>query len=348
MIAELELTNFKAFGNTQRVPLRPITLIFGANSSGKSSLLHALLLAHHGVLTGEFNVNSPLLAGDTVDLGGIRQFTFMRNLDLACQVGLSFTTSSFGRKLQHIFSDEEPEPVSIKVAFEIDSNIQGLGKYQFWLDNRPLLTLGRYFRGDYNVEYINTDHPFFEDRLARVQKKLFDGGIPLWRLKEALNELKKVYKFENRAIADKFDPDFSWISDEGGRDENDVKYTSLLTAASFEDPDVKELFEKLGDEFRKGPHDFIWYRGNHKNFPEGIRNAKRLEAVFALATELENSIIREVRLNDTLRSLHRAVVDKLDVIDYLGPLRALPKRIPTTASKDASWRSGRSGSDRVN
>src|SRR5262245_17773423 len=32
---------FKAFNETQSVPLRPLTLVFGPNSSGKSSVIHA-------------------------------------------------------------------------------------------------------------------------------------------------------------------------------------------------------------------------------------------------------------------------------------------------------------------
>lgn len=44
MLRELQLANFKAFGEKVRIPIRPLTLIFGANSSGKSSIFQALLL----------------------------------------------------------------------------------------------------------------------------------------------------------------------------------------------------------------------------------------------------------------------------------------------------------------
>ena len=44
MLTALRLGNFKAFAATQRIAIQPLTLIFGANSSGKSSLLHGLLL----------------------------------------------------------------------------------------------------------------------------------------------------------------------------------------------------------------------------------------------------------------------------------------------------------------
>jgi predicted ATPase len=36
MVTGLRLGNFKPFAVTQRLPIRPLTLIFGPNSSGKS------------------------------------------------------------------------------------------------------------------------------------------------------------------------------------------------------------------------------------------------------------------------------------------------------------------------
>ena len=68
------LANFKAFAAEQRIPLRPITLIYGANSAGKSSVLHALALAHHAIETGDLDVQRTKIGGESIDLGGFRQF----------------------------------------------------------------------------------------------------------------------------------------------------------------------------------------------------------------------------------------------------------------------------------
>ena len=43
----IHIQNFKAIGKAQRVPIRPITLLFGQNSAGKSSVLHAIALIAH-------------------------------------------------------------------------------------------------------------------------------------------------------------------------------------------------------------------------------------------------------------------------------------------------------------
>lgn len=74
MISSFEIANFKAFGEEpQTIPLKPLTIIFGPNSSGKSSILHSLLFAHHAVTEGELDVISPSLGGSGVDLGGFLQ-----------------------------------------------------------------------------------------------------------------------------------------------------------------------------------------------------------------------------------------------------------------------------------
>ncbi|MCX6867696.1 MAG: AAA family ATPase [Verrucomicrobia bacterium] len=65
------ISNFKAFGKEfQTIPIKPITLVFGPNSAGKSSLLHSLLWLNHAESCGETDVFNPSLAGKSVNLGG--------------------------------------------------------------------------------------------------------------------------------------------------------------------------------------------------------------------------------------------------------------------------------------
>jgi AAA15 family ATPase/GTPase len=37
MLTALRIGNFKAFAEAQRIPVRPLTLIYGENSSGKTN-----------------------------------------------------------------------------------------------------------------------------------------------------------------------------------------------------------------------------------------------------------------------------------------------------------------------
>jgi AAA15 family ATPase/GTPase len=59
-----QIANFKAFSDLQTIPLKPITIIFGPNSSGKSSVIHSLLLARHGVDTQSLDATYPSIAGE--------------------------------------------------------------------------------------------------------------------------------------------------------------------------------------------------------------------------------------------------------------------------------------------
>ena len=44
MLKSLHIENFKAFSDSAQIDLAPITLIFGQNSAGKSSILQSLNL----------------------------------------------------------------------------------------------------------------------------------------------------------------------------------------------------------------------------------------------------------------------------------------------------------------
>ncbi len=100
MITGLRLGNFKAFAETQDIPIRPLTLIFGPNSSGKSSIIHGLILAskivfwkpaegviHQGITHGPIPILGNLANKEDyhevvrgVDLGGYKQFVHARDI----------------------------------------------------------------------------------------------------------------------------------------------------------------------------------------------------------------------------------------------------------------------------
>jgi len=74
------LARFKAFAEAQNIPIKPLTLIFGANSSGKSSVIHGMLLAGESIETGKVDIFKTKLGGDSVDLGGFRQYVHRRRV----------------------------------------------------------------------------------------------------------------------------------------------------------------------------------------------------------------------------------------------------------------------------
>lgn len=86
-VSAFRVANFKAFAAGQRVPLRPITLVYGANSAGKSSVLHALALSHHAIETGDLDTQRTQIGGESIDLGGFRQYVHRHRREQQVQIG---------------------------------------------------------------------------------------------------------------------------------------------------------------------------------------------------------------------------------------------------------------------
>jgi len=85
--------NFKAIGPAQTLELRPITLIFGKNSAGKSSIIQSLLLCRHALEKGNFDFTSTKRWGQTIDLGGFRHYVHRHEADRDVEIGFTFTRS---------------------------------------------------------------------------------------------------------------------------------------------------------------------------------------------------------------------------------------------------------------
>ena len=68
MFSRLKLTNFKAWKDTGDVALRPVTMLLGTNSSGKSSLIQSLLLLKQTVQSPDRSIHLNLGGDETDDL----------------------------------------------------------------------------------------------------------------------------------------------------------------------------------------------------------------------------------------------------------------------------------------
>ena len=92
MLHALELENFKAFGKRARIPFAPITLIFGENSAGKSTILQALYLLKQTLENR--NTGAPLLPhtyNEIVDLGSFQEMIFDHGLERTLSICIETT-----------------------------------------------------------------------------------------------------------------------------------------------------------------------------------------------------------------------------------------------------------------
>lgn len=84
MIHAIELENFKGIGSHQRVEFAPLTLLFGANSAGKSTILQALLYLHEVLERGSADVDRTELGGDVLELGGFSRLVHTKPTEPSC------------------------------------------------------------------------------------------------------------------------------------------------------------------------------------------------------------------------------------------------------------------------
>ncbi len=83
-VTSIKLKNFKSIGkDAQGIDLAPITLLFGPNSAGKSTLLQSLIYLREIICKGNLNPDQTELGGDWLDLGGFENLIHGHDLDEA-------------------------------------------------------------------------------------------------------------------------------------------------------------------------------------------------------------------------------------------------------------------------
>lgn len=139
----LGLGNFKAFAETQNIPIRPITLIFGANSSGKSSVLHGLLLARHALDTGELDATRTEIGGDSVDLGGFRQYLHRRDMSRRVEWTAELNVAALRGQARRLLDKEKAVKVTVSFGVPLDDKGQPLPNERPWLISYEVESGGR-------------------------------------------------------------------------------------------------------------------------------------------------------------------------------------------------------------
>lgn len=81
-ITAITIENFKSIREPARVELKPLTLLFGPNSAGKSTIVQALHYAREIFERQNLNPDKTVLGGDYIDLGGFENLVHGHDLTL--------------------------------------------------------------------------------------------------------------------------------------------------------------------------------------------------------------------------------------------------------------------------
>ena len=174
-LTAFSIANFKAFAATQRVPLKPITLIYGANSAGKSSVIHALALAHHAIETGNLDAQRPQIGGKSIDLGGFHQYVHRRARDVherekgrQVELGFELDPNRLSGRVAKPLRLAREMVVELAIGEGRASNREGgirVERFEMKVDGEPLLSMIERAGGLLILSQLHHSHPVFRELL---------------------------------------------------------------------------------------------------------------------------------------------------------------------------------------
>lgn len=189
----LRVGNFKAFADTQRIPLKPITLIFGPNSAGKSSFIHSLALAHEAQFgrdkrgLARLDVHHTEIGGNSIDLGGFRQYVHRGQASKRVEWGAELRVSALHRTeqrhLAELLAPVATVALNITLGIELDDQerprpgaeprvdaveISGDGVELLRMSRRPTSKPDDTARDTLRLDRLTSDHAVFRQVLETI------------------------------------------------------------------------------------------------------------------------------------------------------------------------------------
>ena len=198
MLSALELENFKGIADRQRIDFAPLTLLFGANSAGKSTILQALLYLHEVVERGDADVDRTELSGAVLELGGFKRLVHRHETNRTIVVRAEFATPGgldcLGRELPDFpfpDLDDDIEAAWLEIVIQYRQDLRPPRPVVESLrigvpgHDAPLAALdlvGAMRTGDPLYARVNLRHPVLRGRGDEVYHAWRDISVPepLW------------------------------------------------------------------------------------------------------------------------------------------------------------------------
>lgn len=320
MLTAIRIGNFKAFAESQKIPIRPLTLIYGANSSGKSSILHSMVLARHALETGELDVHRTALSGESVDLGGFRQYVHRRDINKRMEFSAEVNTASFSGRLAELLAAVKSITVTVGIGLP---QIEEMAERES-IDPRTGKTiLIKVPTGNMVVAGAPeiTSYTIHGDGAQLIQmSKRRDGKLHLDRLDHEHPVFREVVKAMVMLST----------TTETIRPED---FEGLDEAIAELVPEVTAICSGL---FPEGLAESNVFTPGEKSQFFPISKARRKEDLVAA---VRSFLPRKI--DDLLKGISQSVDDELYRLKYLGPLRSYPPRHLTfTQHHDPNWYAG--------
>ena len=342
MLHALELENFKAFGERAHIPFAPITLIFGENSAGKSSILQALNLLKQ---TRESRETAALLLRQTekgiVDLGSFQEMIF--DHDLKRSLSIFVETTMDRRDMVRLPYDENK--VAIEFNFErlsLEEEIR-LDRIEIYY-GKSSQCIAKFQRLDHTeiprelrmrIALSRDLREFSFSKLATVKCVELTDDPEYWKpeFEWCMRDREKILNLLQERLND-----LKHSSEEYQEDNNhlDEEFNSLNDSIEF----LSKGFDLTTYTSRRRKEEIDTVLGVHGFFPIGNMSGKRSSWV----TALRPSVLRRSKIfniGQLAMAASRALGRTLDALFPMGPFRRPPERwyiFSGTSPQDVGYR----------
>jgi AAA domain, putative AbiEii toxin, Type IV TA system/AAA ATPase domain len=364
-LSRVEIENFKGIGATQVIDLKPITLLFGPNSAGKSTILQSLRYLRE-ILERRNADPDQTIAGGLIDLGGFATLVHGHDLNHAIRLkvcidlqddqgserlplnsGGSLGASDFSNLGIRYLVGENTELKEYAVVQDV-----ALGLEVRWSDLLQAPYVAKALV-EINGEAVAELHSPAQQ--GRAHLTAFNFAHPL--LQAATDPDDLLDPADEPLVSDQPDDQVGFVSDPFSKPlGSEIWELSRETSADATENEkvefriaVESVLGALPDLDRSLSLDLVEIDGNviRQRYARGA-NIVRLnkEGERAVADEYEVERRRRAGLTSLLDELvlgpMRIVRDYLGAMTYVGPLREIPTRKyrPRLSPDESRWAQG--------
>lgn len=349
-LSHIEIKNFKGISTKQSIDLAPITLLFGPNSAGKSTILQALQYVRE-ILERKNLDPDQTIAGGLTDLGGFT--ALVHDHDLTRPICIKIRIDMKG--------DQGNERLPLNSGESLtDPNFQNLGIRYLVGENTELkvdaivqeigLSLEVRWSDLINAPYVaKVAVEMDRERIAEIHSPSQEGRAQLTSFNFAHPCLRKIPEqeddihqeiFENRQVTNNFlyneiaaDPLSSPLGEEIWELSREMSAESSSNSSDEDNGEfrigVETELGALPDPAKPLTLDLIDLDLKLLAWSEADQEGKRRRGLSSLIDELVLGPVRVV--SDYLRSM-----------TYIGPLREIPSRDykPRLSPDESRWAQG--------
>jgi predicted ATPase len=277
LLTELRVGGFKSFGDEQRIPLAPITLIYGPNSSGKSSLIQSLLMLKQSIAA-----DTLVTQGALVDAGSFVGALHRHDTTQVLTLGVTYGALDEWQAAKGVL---DPALLrSIDVSFSADGLGQAqqrdvryrFGSYELMLrrggeDGEPadfevqVDDMDAVFRGITTGTLLYPFHPLGDDRPENVKRQVQFAKVAGSRVARELGR-EGIYTLSVEAdglLAGSSGQTIDFLRERFSQREPAMLRSIVRRGLA--------LTEGIGDEVRSLLHD-VGYLGPMRSAPERFHN----------------------------------------------------------------------------